>query len=236
MSDVDRGAEQIVRDALLGAYPGAAFIGEESYDPATSLASLGTGGLAFVVDPLDGTTNFLHGFPWYAVSIGAVAGGEPFAGVVRNVPTGETFAAAAGAGAWRVTGDGPDAAREPIRVTSNTDPARALVGTGFPFKNVGRIDEYLRHFAAITRATAGIRRPGAAALDLCDVACGRFDAFWELTLSPVGHRRRPRHRARGRRRRHRPRRRPRTRRAHRARRREPGDARVADGDAALASA
>jgi myo-inositol-1(or 4)-monophosphatase len=176
VSLVDRGAEDIVRDTLLGAVPEAAFLGEESYDPAATLGD----GLAFVVDPLDGTTNFLHGFPWYAVSIAAVRAGEVIAGVVRNVPTGEIFAAARGHGAWRETARG----RESIAVSESTNPARALIGTGFPFKGIDRIDEYVRQFAAITRAAAGIRRPGAAALDLCDVACGRFEGFWELTLAP----------------------------------------------------
>ena len=176
VSDVDRGAEAIVRDVLLGAFPDAAFLGEETYDPTASLGD----GLAFIVDPLDGTTNFLHDFPWYAVSIGAAWAGEPIAGVVRNVPTGETFLARRGGGAWRERGTG----REPIRVSSVTQPARALIGTGFPFKSLGQIDAYQRHFAAIAATTAGIRRPGAAALDLCDVACGRFEGFWELTLSP----------------------------------------------------
>ena len=176
VSLVDRGAEETIRERLLGAFPSAVFLGEETYDPAATLGA----DLAFVVDPLDGTTNFLHGFPWYAVSIAATHAGEPVAGVVLNVPTGEEFSAAAGGGAWREV----DGRREHIRVSTNDAPARALVGTGFPFKGVDRIDEYLRQFAAITRQAAGIRRPGAAALDLCDVACGRFDAFWELTLAP----------------------------------------------------
>jgi myo-inositol-1(or 4)-monophosphatase len=102
--------------------------------------------------------------------------GELAAGVVLNAVTGEVFSATRGGGAHR------NGAR--VEVSSTTDPARALVGTGFPFKHVDRLDEYTRHFAAITRATSGIRRAGSAALDLCDVACGRFDAFWELTLSP----------------------------------------------------
>ena len=178
VSDVDRAAESLVRARLLGAHPDAVFIGEESHDPAQSLG----GALAFVVDPLDGTTNFLHGFPWYAVSIGATWQGRLIAGVVRNAATGETFAATRGGGAWRLHDDGAPAS--PIRVSANAEPARALVGTGFPFKQVEHLDAYLRQFAAVTRATAGVRRPGAAALDLCDVACGRFDAFWELTLAP----------------------------------------------------
>jgi myo-inositol-1(or 4)-monophosphatase len=172
VSHVDRGAEEAARAALLGAFPDAVFIGEETYDPSVALGEA----LAFIVDPLDGTTNFLHGFPWYAVSIGATVAGELAAGVVLNAVTGEVFTATRGGGAYR------NGLR--IAVSPTTDPARALVGTGFPFKNVDRLDDYTRHFAAITRATSGIRRAGSAALDLCDVACGRFDAFWELTLSP----------------------------------------------------
>ena len=172
VTDVDRGAERIVRDVLLAAYPDAAFVGEETYDPSLARGA----GLAFVVDPLDGTTNFLHGFPWYAVSIGAVVGDEIVAGLVLNVPTGETFSATRGGGAWR--------GGERVRVSAATDPSRALVGTGFPFKHLEHLETYQRQFAAVTRATAGIRRAGAAALDLCDVACGRFEAFWELTLAP----------------------------------------------------
>ncbi len=178
VSAVDLGAEQRIRDALLGAYPDAAFLGEESYDSAAGLGP----GLGFVVDPLDGTTNFLHGFPWYAVSIGATFAGEPIAGVVHNVATGEVFSATRGHGAHRRPT--PSSTPEPITVSPITDPARALIGTGFPFKNHDEIPTYARQFAAVTRATAGIRRAGSAALDLCDVACGRFDAFWELNLSP----------------------------------------------------
>jgi myo-inositol-1(or 4)-monophosphatase len=171
VSEVDRGAERLVRETLLGAHPDAAFLGEES----AAEASLGDA-LAFVVDPLDGTTNFLHGYPWYAVSIAALWRRELVAGVVLNVATGETFHATAGGGAWR--------GAQRIRVAANTEPARALVGTGFPFKHLPSLDAYQRQFAAVTRQTAGIRRAGSAALDLCDVACGRFDAFWELTLAP----------------------------------------------------
>lgn len=178
VSAVDLGAEQRLRDALLGAYPDAAFLGEESYDPTAGLGS----GLGFVVDPLDGTTNFLHGFPWYAVSIGATFAGEPIAGVVHNVASNEVFSAILGHGAHRRPT--PSGAPDPIAVSPITDPARALIGTGFPFKNHDEIPTYARQFAAVTRATAGIRRAGSAALDLCDVACGRFDAFWELNLSP----------------------------------------------------
>ena len=170
VSHVDRGAEEAARAALLGAYPDAVFIGEETYDPSVGLGD----GLAFVVDPLDGTTNFLHGFPWYAVSIGATLAGELAAGVVLNAVTGELFTATRGGGAYR------NGVR--IEVSATTEPARALVGTGFPFKSLDGLERYQRHFAAITRRTAGIRRAGAAALDLCWLACGRLDGFWEWKL------------------------------------------------------
>jgi myo-inositol-1(or 4)-monophosphatase len=177
VSDVDRGAEALVRDGLLGAFPDAVFVGEESYDPAQTLGR----GLSFVVDPLDGTTNFLHGFPWYAVSIAALRDGEPIAAVTRNAATGETFLAASDEGAWRRD---PRGTVTRARVSAATEPARALIGTGLPFKHLAHLDAYQRQFAAITSVAAGIRRAGAAALDLCDVACGRFEGFWEHTLAP----------------------------------------------------
>jgi myo-inositol-1(or 4)-monophosphatase len=133
-------------------------------------------GLVFVADPLDGTTNFLHGFPWYAVSIAALVDDDLVAGVVLNVANGDLFSATAGGGA-RLSG-------QPISVSPITEPTRALIGTGFPFKDGSRVEEYLRVLPSIMVETAGIRRPGAAALDLADVACGRFEAFWELTLAP----------------------------------------------------
>jgi len=171
VSDVDLGAERIIRDMLEAQAPGASFMGEE-LSPDAPLGAR----MLFVTDPLDGTTNFLHGYPEYAVSIALFLDGTATAAVVRNVVTGECFTATAGGGAQR---DGA-----PIRVSGITDPALALIGTGFPFRTVDQIPRYLPQFAAVTRATAGVRRAGSAALDLCDVACGRFDAFWELSLAP----------------------------------------------------
>jgi len=171
VSDVDLGAERIIRDMLEAQAPGASFMGEE-LSPDAPLGAR----MLFVTDPLDGTTNFLHGYPEYAVSIALFLEGTATAAVVRNVVTGECFTATAGGGAQR---DGA-----PIRVSGITDPALALIGTGFPFRTVDQIPRYLPQFAAVTRATAGVRRAGSAALDLCDVACGRFDAFWELSLAP----------------------------------------------------
>ncbi|HVZ77284.1 MAG TPA: inositol monophosphatase family protein [Gemmatimonadaceae bacterium] len=172
VSEVDRASEHVIATIVRERHPDARMVGEElSPDAAADLR-----GLAFIADPLDGTTNFLHGFPWYAVSVGAAVDGALVAGAVVNVPTGELFTATASDGARR---NG-----EPIRVSTETDPARSLLGTGFPFKHREHIGTYLESLPRLMRATAGIRRPGAAALDLTDVACGRFEAFWELMLAP----------------------------------------------------
>ena len=136
-------------------------------------------GLVWIVDPLDGTTNFLHGVP--------VVGGVDRRGGGRGArrrawcstcPRGRALPR--GAGRRRVAGRHGGL---PVSVRI-ADPALALIGTGFPFKHLDRIDEYQRQFAAVAGATSGIRRPGAASLDLVDVAAGRFDGFWELMLAP----------------------------------------------------
>jgi myo-inositol-1(or 4)-monophosphatase len=175
VSEVDRDAESAIRELIRDQLPQAEIIGEE-YSPDAVAGD----GLTFVVDPLDGTTNFLHGFPWYAISIGVLDRGVLVAGVVQNAATGECFVGRQGGGAWRRSG----ATAEQISVSRITDPAHALIGTGFPFKHRDLIEPYLAQFARIAASTAGMRRPGAAALDLCDVACGRFEAFWELRLAP----------------------------------------------------
>ena len=172
VSAADEGAERLIRALLLERHPGAVVIGEE-FSPDAQLPAQG---VAFVVDPLDGTTNFLHGFPWYAVSIGALVDGVLAAAVVLNVATGELFTATAGGGARR---NG-----QPIHVSSERESGRALIGTGFPFKHREQLPAYMAQLPRILATTAGVRRAGAAALDLADVACGRFDAFWELKLAP----------------------------------------------------
>jgi myo-inositol-1(or 4)-monophosphatase len=171
VSEVDRGAEERIRSIVLDRHPSARIVGEELTPDA-----IADSGLAFIVDPLDGTTNFLHGYPEYAVSIGVAREGAIVAAVVVNVPMGERFTALRGEGAWR-----DDA---PISVSRITDPGRSLIGTGFPFKHPDTLPVWQRQFGRIMLVTAGVRRAGAAALDLCDVACGRFEAFWELRLAP----------------------------------------------------
>ncbi len=132
--------------------------------------------MLWIIDPLDGTTNFLHGYPEYAVSIAAHDAAGLRAAVVLNSATGELFEATRGGGARR---DGQD-----IRVSDMDDLDLALVGTGFPFKKLHVLPAYLETMSRVLRSTAGIRRAGAAALDLCDLACGRLDAFWEYWLMP----------------------------------------------------
>ncbi len=171
VSDVDTGAERIIRDILGAAHPDARILGEELSPGAHTDAPL-----LFVVDPLDGTTNFLHGYPEYAVSVAALVEGVIEVGVIANVASGECFTALRDGGAFRD--------RASIRVSTIREPERALLGTGFPFKDHALVPAYLRQFDLVMRATSGIRRAVSAALDLADVACGRFDAFWELVLAP----------------------------------------------------
>lgn len=171
VSDVDLAAEAAARAVLERDLPGIAIVAEES-SPETSLG----GPLTAVVDPLDGTTNFLHGYPAYAVSIAILVGGTPAAGVVLDAATGEEYTAAHGGGAWQ--------GAERLRVSTVARPERALIGTGFPFKHLHLLPAYQRQFAAVLSATAGVRRAGAAALDLAAVARGRFEGFWELVLAP----------------------------------------------------
>ncbi len=172
VTDVDRAAEVSIGKTIRAAFPDAVIAGEE----LTPDHLLTTGDLTFIIDPLDGTTNFLHGFPHYAVSVGVVNEGDLVAGVVLNVPRGDLFTASAGEGT-RLNGNA-------VTVSSIDSTSRCLIGTGFPFKNPEHLENYARQFVEVSRHTAGIRRPGSAALDLADVACGRFDGFWELILAP----------------------------------------------------
>ncbi len=175
LTEIDTTSEQVIRDRLLDTlgteFGGLRVLGEESWtdEPVP-------GGLAFVVDPLDGTTNFLHGLPAFSVSIAAILDGEPLVALVLDIPHNELFTAVRGAGA-RANG-------VPIQVSTVSEPTRALVATGFPFGEDADTIRYARQFMPVAERTAGIRRVGSAAIDLAWVAAGRFDAFWELSLSP----------------------------------------------------
>lgn len=171
VSEVDRVAEAAVAEHLLAAFPEARIIGEELSPDEVRLD-----GLAFIVDPIDGTTNFLHGYPEYAVSIGAYDNGDALAALILNVATRDLYTATKDGGATHNSAA--------IQVSSLSDPLRSLIGTGFPFKHLEYLDRYMAQFESIMRSTAGIRRAGSAALDLATVAAGQFDGFWELGLSP----------------------------------------------------
>jgi len=171
VSAADRRAEQILCGELAKARPGYGFIGEEGGRQEGSDKTH-----RWIVDPLDGTTNFLHGYPQYAVSIGALVAGALGVGVVHDVARDRVYWGASGLGAWE--------GERRLHVSGLTEPRQVLVGTGFPFKDLPLLRRYLDQFAAVMGATSGIRRAGAAALDLVDVAAGHLDCFWELTLAP----------------------------------------------------
>jgi myo-inositol-1(or 4)-monophosphatase len=169
VTEVDRTAERVIADILLAGDRGGRMVGEELSPEIL------TEGLVWIVDPLDGTTNFLHGYPSYAVSIAAALDGVLEAGAVLDVPRGEMYTAARAAGAWL--------GKRRLTVSRIDNPDFALVGTGFPFRDLSRLEPYQRQFGRVAAATSGIRRAGAAALDLADVAAGRFDGFWEQRLA-----------------------------------------------------
>lgn len=182
VTDVDREAERLIGETVLEGVPGSRLLAEEAAGEAGGAeAAEGAGGaggaVTWVVDPLDGTTNFLHDYPMYAVSIAAVRDGAPVAAVVVDVVRELVYRASAGGGAWR--------GGRRLRVSSLTDPALALLGTGFPFKAPAseRLDRYLAGFRRLLPQTSGIRRCGSAALDLAHVAEGRLDGFWEFGLA-----------------------------------------------------
>jgi myo-inositol-1(or 4)-monophosphatase len=154
---------------LLEAYPDHAILAEES-------GATGKSDFVWIIDPLDGTTNFLHGFPQYAVSIALAQKGKVMQAVVYDPSRNELFTASRGKGAYLND--------KRIRVSKRTHLKEALIGTGFPFRKTQQLDGYMNMFRAITEKAAGVRRPGAAALDLAYVACGYFDGFWEVGLSP----------------------------------------------------
>ena len=172
VTEVDHAAEDAIIRTLREAYPSHAFLGEESGTSAQADKS----DYLWIIDPLDGTTNFLHGFPQYCVSIALRHKGVLQQAVIYDPNRNELFTATRGAGAFLND--------RRIRVSGTDRLEDSLIGTGFPFREFAHFDEYLRMFGEITRRVAGVRRPGAAALDLAWVAAGRTDGFWEMGLSP----------------------------------------------------
>ena len=170
VTETDVAVENFLREHLGPLVPGAGFLGEEGS------AGLGLQGLAWVVDPVDGTTNFAHGVPFVATSVALCQDGVPLLGVVNLPLLGEIFTAGLGLGAWK---NG-----EPMRVSDTATLLEALVATGFPYRIEEHQDAILRQLALAMPATQGVRRAGAAALDLAFVACGRYDGFFEFALNP----------------------------------------------------
>jgi myo-inositol-1(or 4)-monophosphatase len=170
VTEVDRASEALIIEAIQSRFPDHHIMAEESAHGA-----LGDG-ITWIIDPLDGTTNFIHGFPFVAVSIGVWQDGEPLLGLVLDPVRGELFSARRGNGA---TLNG-----QPIRARNEIPLHEALVATGFPFRSKELIDPYLASFKGIFQKVSGLRRAGAAALDLAYVAAGRVDGFWEPGLAP----------------------------------------------------
>ena len=172
----DEAAETVIVERLERAFPDHAIVAEESggRDRASPWR--------WLVDPLDGTTNFVHAFPVFAVSIALFRYETPVLGLVVDVVRGEWFTARTGEGAW--VDDGDPGSRRRIHVSSVDDPERRLVATGFPFRWPELTDLYLGAFRDVFGQVGDMRRAGAAALDLAWTAAGRLDGFWEIGLSP----------------------------------------------------
>ena len=171
VSEVDRQAEHTIIDILKRAYPDHQFLGEESGDSGQPDSAY-----LWIIDPLDGTTNFLHSLPHYSVSIALEYQGRIELGVIYNPSNQELYTAERGGGAFLNN--------RRIRVAGLRNLEGALLGTGFPFRPEQDLDTYLKTFRALHGPLSGIRRAGSAALDLAYVAAGRMDGYWEFGLKP----------------------------------------------------
>jgi myo-inositol-1(or 4)-monophosphatase len=182
VTEIDQAAEETIIETLRAAYPGHSILAEESGHSAGGQKV--EGGMAevlkaeniWIIDPLDGTTNFIHGLPQYAISIALMQRGVVTQALVYDPSRDELFTASKGGGAFLNN--------RRIRVSKRTRVEESLIGTGFPFRQIDNLDQYLAMLRAVMLKAAGVRRPGAAALDLAYVACGRFDAFFEAGLAP----------------------------------------------------
>ncbi len=172
VSEVDHAAEQVIIETLLAAYPGHAILAEESGREHGAKHSE----YVWIIDPLDGTTNFLHGLPVYCVSIALAYRGVVQQAVVYDPNRNDLFYASKGRGAFLND--------KRLRVSRRTRLADALVGTGFPFRRGDNFQRYIKMFELVMQSCAGLRRPGSAALDLCYVAAGWYDGFFETGLQP----------------------------------------------------
>jgi len=169
VTEVDKQAEAVIIDTLLKAYPKHAILAEES-------GTRGKSDYVWIIDPLDGTTNFMHGFPHFAVSIALQHKGKLQQAVIYDPFRQELFTSSRGDGAYLND--------RRIRVSKRKNLEGALLGTGFPFGESANIDRFIKTCRILMPLTAGIRRAGAATLDLAYIACGRLDGFWEFGLKP----------------------------------------------------
>lgn len=170
VTEVDHAAEAAIIDTLLAAYPGHGILAEESGSARGARDSE----FVWIIDPLDGTTNFIHGLPTYAVSIALAFRGQVQQAVVYDPARNDLFFASKGRGAFLND--------KRLRVSRRTRLADCLIGTGFPYRQADDFGHYLRMFETVMKSCAGMRRPGAAALDLCYVAAGWYDGFFETGL------------------------------------------------------
>ena len=170
VSEVDHAAERAIIETLLDAYPNHSILAEES-GITTGLDAENV----WIIDPLDGTTNFLHGFPQYCISIALMQRGQITQAVVYDPNRNDLFTATRGRGAFLND--------RRIRVSSRAKLQDSIIGTGFPFRDFAHLDTYIAMFTDMVKKTSGVRRPGSAALDLAYVAAGWFDGFWEIGLS-----------------------------------------------------
>lgn len=171
VTEADLKAEEEILSFIKKEFPDDHILAEETTDEVSM-----PDGQTWLIDPIDGTTNFTHGFPVYCVSIGFWENREPKMGLVLEVASSECFTAVAGEGAYLND--------RQISVSNCEDPKQALVGTGFPYNDLSLVENYLQFFKMLMSSIQGVRRPGAAAFDLCCVACGRFDGFYEYALNP----------------------------------------------------
>ena len=172
VTEVDKAAENAIIEVLLQAYPGHGILAEESGSERGARDS----DYVWIIDPLDGTTNFIHGFPVYAVSIALAFKGQVQQAVVYDPSRNDLFFASKGRGAFLND--------KRLRVSKRIRMNEALIGTGFPFRKGDNFKRYVKMFEAVMQNCAGLRRPGAAALDLCYVAAGYYDGFFETGLHP----------------------------------------------------
>lgn len=168
VTEVDRAAEAAIIGVLLDAYPTHAILAEES-------GRQGDSEYQWIIDPLDGTTNFLHGFPQYCISIALVHKGQLDQAVIYDPNRNDLFVASRGKGAYLND--------RRLRVSKRLKLAEALIGTGFPYRDFSHLDTYMAMLRDMLQKTSGVRRPGSAALDLAYVAAGHLDGFWEIGLS-----------------------------------------------------